>query len=296
MVNMLWLRYTILVDIVAGTQQLISHGKIGDNMTQSERRQFLIRYLLSENAQYTNIEIPEDEVSQKQLLRALMNVRPAIPANDEFLAVQNAYLQEVNQVRGITNLSDLLPTINHNNGNIFLWRGDITTLRVEGIVNAANSGLTGCWQPCHACIDNCIHTYAGIQLRAACDKIIREQGHEEPTGCAKITPAFNLPCRHVLHTVGPIIMGGLTKKDCDLLASCYTSCLNLAAENDLHSIAFCCISTGVFHFPPEEAARIAYRTVMDWKQKESYFMNVVFNVFSQQDELIYQSVLEKDKS
>ena len=264
-------------------------------MTQTERRIFLIKYLLKENRQCADVEIPTDAASQKHLLRALMNVRPAIPASDEFLAVQNAYLREVNQTRGITKLSDLSPKINHNNGNIYLWRGDITTLYVDGIVNAANKGLTGCWQPCHACIDNCIHTYAGIQLREACDKIMQEQGHEEPTGCAKITPAFNLPCRYVLHTVGPIIMGALTKNDCDLLASCYTSCLNLAAQNDLHSIAFCCISTGVFHFPPEDAARIAFKTVMDWKRNHSCSMDVVFNVFSQTDELIYQSVLEKEK-
>lgn len=264
-------------------------------MTQTERRHFLIQYLLKENTQYTDVDIPTDEVSQKQLLRALMNVRPAVPASDEFLDIQNAYLQEVNQTRGITKLSDLLPKIYHDKGNIYLWRGDITTLGVDGIVNAANSGMTGCWQPCHACIDNCIHTYAGIQLRAECDRIMQEQGHEEPTGCAKITSAFNLPCRYVLHTVGPIIMSALTKKHCDLLASCYTSCLNLAAENDLHSIAFCCISTGVFHFPPEDAARIAFKTVMSWKRKTSYLMNVVFNVFSQKDESIYQSVFEGEE-
>ena len=264
-------------------------------MTQTERRLYLIQYLLKESPQYADVDIPTDEVSQRQLLRALMNVRPAIPASDEFLAVQNAYLQEVNQTRGITKLCDLLPKIYHDKGNIYLWRGDITTLCVDGIVNAANSGMTGCWQPCHACIDNCIHTYAGIQLRAECDRIMQEQGHEEPTGCAKITPAFNLPCRYVLHTVGPIIMGALTKKDCELLASCYTSCLNLAAKDDLHSIAFCCISTGVFHFPPEEAARIAFKTVISWKRKTSYLMNVVFNVFSQKDESIYQSVFEGEE-
>lgn len=267
---------------------------VGD-MTQTERRLYLIQYLLGEDPQYADVDIPTDAASQKHLLRALMNVRPAIPASDDFLAVQNAYLQEVNQTRGITKLSDLSPMIYHDNGNIYLWRGDITTLCVDGIVNAANSGMTGCWQPCHACIDNCIHTFAGIQLRAECDRIMQEQGHEEPTGCAKITPAFNLPCRYVLHTVGPIILGALTKKDCDLLASCYTSCLNLAAENDLHSIAFCCISTGVFHFPPEDAARIAFKAVMDWKQNHSSSMDVVFNVFSQKDEWIYQSVLAKEE-
>ena len=220
-----------------------------------------------------------------------MNVRPAMPASEEFLSVQNDYLQEVIQSRGITKLSDLSPKIYYDNGNIYLWRGDITTLCVDGIVNAANSGLTGCWQPCHACIDNCIHTFAGIQLRAACDKIIREQGHEEPTGCAKITPAFNLPCRYVLHTVGPIILGALKKKDCELLASCYTSCLNLAAENDLHSIAFCCISTGVFMFPNQRAAEIAVKTVREYRKKYNSGIEVIFNVWKDIDYEIYRKLL-----
>ncbi len=262
-------------------------------MTQTERRQFLIQYLLSENPQYSEIEIPNDEISQKQLLRALMNIRPAIPASDEFLSVQDAYLQEINRSRGITKLSDMSAKISCDNGNIYLWRGDITLLGVDGIVNAANSGMTGCWQPCHACIDNCIHTFAGIQLRSVCHEMMQEQGHEELTGCAKITPAFNLPCKFVLHTVGPIINGELNEEDCDLLSSCYTSCLNLASENNLHSIAFCCISTGVFRFPAEEAAGIAFKTVMDWMRNTSYSMDIVFNVFSQKDESIYESILDK---
>ncbi len=264
-------------------------------MTQTERRQFLIKYLLAENPQYAEIEIPNDEMSQKQLLRALMNIRPAIPASDEFIFVQDAYLQEINHSRGITKLSDMSAKISCDNGNIYLWRGDITSLGVDSIVNAANSGMTGCWQPCHACIDNCIHTFAGIQLRAVCHKMMQEQGHEEPTGCAKLTPAFNLPCKFVLHTVGPIINGELNEEDCDLLSSCYTSCLNLASENDLHSIAFCCISTGIFRFPAAEAASIAFKTVMNWKHRTSYLMDVVFNVFSQKDETIYQSILCKEK-
>ena len=265
-------------------------------MTQTERRLFLIRYLLAEAPQYADAEIPSDEASQKQLLRALMNVRPANPASDEFLAIQDAYLREVIRSRGIVQLSDLTPKRERRDGNIYLWRGDITTLCVDGIVNAANSGMTGCWQPCHACIDNCIHTFAGIQLRAVCHQMMQEQGHEEPTGCAKITPAFNLPCRYVLHTVGPIVRGALTAKDCEFLSSCYRHCLGLAQEHGLHSIAFCCISTGVFRFPAQDAARIAYGTVMEWKRNASYPMHVVFNVFSSKDEDIYQSILGGEDS
>ena len=172
-----------------------------------------------------------------------------------------------------------------------MWRGDITTLKVDAIVNAANSGMTGCWQPCHACIDNCIHTFAGVQLRAVCADIMQKQGHEEPTGTAKITPAFNLPCKYVLHTVGPIISGQLTDRDCTLLANCYTSCLNLAAENGVESIAFCCISTGVFQFPAQKAAEIAVSTVEDWKAKNNSAMKIVFNVFSEKDEALYNKLM-----
>jgi len=256
-------------------------------MTQAERRQFLIQYLLKENPRYSYVEIPEREAEQKRLLRSLVNVREAIPASEEFLRVQDEYLQEENRNRGITDIAGL-PTAQDD---LYLWRGDITTLKVGAIVNAANSGMTGCWQPCHSCIDNCIHTFAGIQLRAVCAGIMKKQGHEEPTGQAKITRAFNLPCDFVLHTVGPIVRGKLTDRDRTLLASCYKSCLKLAEENGVHSIAFCCISTGVFCFPADKAARIAVATVKDWKKRTGSKMKVVFNVFSEKDEEIYKEVL-----
>ena len=256
-------------------------------MTQAERRQFLIQYLLKENPRYSYVEIPEREAEQKRLLRSLVNVREAIPASEEFLRVQDEYLQEENRNRGITDIAGL-PTAQDD---LYLWRGDITTLKVGAIVNAANSGMTGCWQPCHSCIDNCIHTFAGIQLRGVCAEIMKKQGHEEPTGQAKITRAFNLPCDFVIHTVGPIVRGKLTDSDCELLASCYTSCLDLAQENGVQSIAFCCISTGVFCFPADKAARIAVETVCDWKKRTESTMKVVFNVFSEKDEEIYKEVL-----
>lgn len=258
-------------------------------MTQKERREFLIQYLLEENPKYENIEIPQSDDEQKYLLRSLVNVRPPLPASEDFLTAQDEYLMEENKSHGITDIKDLesVPL----KSDLYLWRGDITTLKVDAIVNAANSGMTGCWIPNHICIDNCIHTFAGIQLRKVCAEIMEKQGHEEPTGKAKITPAFNLPCKFVLHTVGPIVKGKLTESDCDLLASCYKSCLNLALENECASIAFCCISTGVFRFPQEKAAEIAVKTAREWKENTGDKMKVVFNVFSQKDERIYRGLL-----
>ena len=257
-------------------------------MTQKERLLFLVKYLISEDARYASFEIPDDENDLKYLFRGLVNIRPALDASQEFLKIQDEYLRVENASRGITDIAVLKPV----RGDIYLWRGDITTLKVDAIVNAANSSLTGCWQPNHSCIDNCIHTFAGVQLRQVCDGIMRRQGHAEETGKAKITPAFNLPCRFVLHTVGPIVRGALTQKDRELLASCYTSCLDLAEENGLKSVAFCCISTGVFCFPPDEAAKIAVKTVEEWKESTKSDMKVIFNVFLQSDEEIYRKVLQ----
>jgi len=259
-------------------------------MTQTERRLFLINYLLKENPRYKDVAVPQTEDDQKYLLRSLMNVREPLPVSEEFLHVQDDYLWEAISKRGITELEDTTPLASHANGELYLWRGDITTLRVDAIVNAANSGMTGCWQPCHSCIDNCIHTFAGIQLRAECAELMRKQGHEEETGKAKITKAFNLPCKYVLHTVGPIVQGPLTKTHEQLLASCYTSCLNLAEENGVKSIAFCCISTGVFMFPNQRAAEIAVETVKDWLSQTNSTMKIVFNVFGEKDEMIYREL------
>ena len=173
-------------------------------MNQSERRRYLIQELIKENTQYNNLEIPQNKEEQKQLLRSLMNIRFACPISDEFKQIQDEYLTEENKNRGIIQLKDL----SEIKKDIYLWQGDITRLKVSAIVNAANSGMTGCYQPCHNCIDNCIHTYAGIQLRNYCNTMMKKQGHEEPTGQAKITPAYNLPADYVIHTVGPIVHGG----------------------------------------------------------------------------------------
>ena len=226
-------------------------------MNQNERRLFLIRSLLNERLEYRDWRIPQDVSDQKLLLRGLLNVRPAQVCDPEFLRVQDAYLRQATADKGITDCSALSPV----QPGLYLWQGDITTLKCDAIVNAANSGMTGCYAPNHRCIDNAIHTFAGVQLRLACAEIMERQGCLEPTGQAKITPAFNLPCRYILHTVGPIVDESPTERDCAQLESCYRACLTLAAENHLESIAFLCISTGEFHFPNEQAAQIAVQTL-----------------------------------
>ena len=255
-------------------------------MTQAERRVYLIDYLLAERGE--TAEIPKDEYNQKRFLRSLFNVRMPKAVSDEFITIQDEYLQEETACKGITDIADLVPV----QEGVYLWQGDITTLKCDVIVHAANSQMLGCFYPCHGCIDNAIHTYAGVQLRNACDQLMQAQGHEEPTGQAKITPAYNLPCQYVIHTVGPIVGGRLTKDDCELLKSCYLSCLNEAVKNNLKSIAFCCISTGVFGFPQKEAAQIAVQTVMDYKEKNNSDIKVIFNVFKNEDLAIYKKVLQ----
>lgn len=256
-------------------------------MNQSEKRLFLIQSLLKENPAYRDLGIPADTNSQRQLLRGLMNLRAPQHADADFLKIQDTYLQGENAAKGITDVADLTPI----QPGLYLWQGDITTLQCDAIVNAANSGMTGCYVPNHRCIDNCIHSFAGVELRLACNELMKRQGHEELTGQAKITPAFNLPCKYVIHTVGPIVHGPLTSRDCELLASCYRSCLDLAAKQDLTSIAFCCISTGEFHFPNETAAEIAVETVENYLKENGYPIKVIFNVFKDEDLIIYKKLL-----
>ena len=256
--------------------------------TQEERRRYLLRTLLDES-EYRGMTIPADEQEQKDLLRALLNIRPPRKLPQEFLAVQDAYLQQERDARGIVD-GNALPTV-PGDARLAIWQGDITTLQVDAIVNAANSGMCGCFSPLHNCIDNIIHTRSGVQLRLTCADIMRKQGHEEPTGRAKITPAFNLPCKYVLHTVGPIITNQVTAKDRELLASCYRSCLELAAAYQLENVAFCCISTGVFRFPNELAAEIAVETVRTFLQQETSIKKVIFNVFKDLDKELYTRLL-----
>lgn len=259
-------------------------------MNQSEKRLFLIQSLLNERPSCRKQEIPTDSERQEILLRGLMNVRRPASIGREFLQVQDDYLQEETEKKGITDVNDIVPI----QPGLYLWQGDITTLRCDAIVNAANSGMTGCYIPNHRCIDNAIHTYAGVELRQYCEELMERQGYPEPTGQAKITPAFNLPCRYVMHTVGPIINGRVTKADEKLLGSCYRSCLELAAENGLESVAFCCISTGEFHFPNELAAEIAVKTVRDFLTRDTSVKKVIFNVFKDIDKEIYTELLRAD--
>lgn len=258
-------------------------------MDQGERRTYLIRKLLNEKPECANTNIPSDITEQRELLRSLMNVRMPKEISEEFIDIQNKYLQQLNEKRGIVTIDQM----DQLEKGIFLWKGDITKLKVGAIVNAANSGMTGCYQPCHNCIDNCIHTYAGIQLRNYCDEIIRKQGHEEPTGSAKITPAFNLPCDYVIHTVGPIIKWKLNEFQEEQLRSCYESCLKIAEKNNVESIAFCCISTGVFGFPNDKAAEIAIDTVRQYRKKANMKMQVIFNVFKEEDEQLYRHLFSE---
>ena len=256
-------------------------------MTQTERRTYLIQKLLSEQSRYRELSIPADAAEQKRLLRSLMNVRAPGPAGEDFLAAQDVYLREETSQKGVVELADLTPAAE----GLYLWRGDITALRCDAIVNAANSGMTGCYIPCHGCIDNCIHTFAGVQLRQECAAIMAAQGREERTGGAKITGAYNLPCKYILHTVGPVVSGPPTRRDEEALASCYLSCLKLAERHGIKSIAFCCISTGEFHFPNRRAAEIAVRTVSAYQTEQNSGIQVIFNVFKDIDEEIYRELL-----
>ena len=254
-------------------------------MTQSERRLYLVSRLADEIHETFNI--PSEERAQKRLLRALFNVRPPMQCDEEFLRVQDEYLQEETRQKGVADFADLASI----QPDIYLWQGDITTLKCDAIVNAANSALLGCFCPNHGCIDNAIHTFAGVQLRLACAELMKAQRHDEPTGQAKITPAFNLPCQYVMHTVGPVVDSRLTEKDCELLRSCYLSCLAMADEKQLESIAFCCISTGEFHFPNKKAAEIAIQAVKDYKKETKSEIRVIFDVWKNEDYEIYNRLL-----
>lgn len=256
-------------------------------MNQRERREYLINKLLAEQPQYSELEMPVEAEEQKRLLRSLMNVRRPQPVSGEIVRVQDEYLQTETCAKGITEFSGLTPV----EEGIYLWKGDITTLHCDAIVNAANSGMTGCYYPCHRCIDNAIHTYAGMQLRLECAQLMKRQGHEEPVGRAKITGAYNLPCNYIIHTVGPIVGEQVTSEDEGLLESCYRSCLEIAETHGIKSIAFCCISTGEFHFPNERAAEIALKTVRDYRVRENSKINVIFNVFKEIDYDIYRKLL-----
>ena len=264
-------------------------------MERLQRIRFLNEILLSELPDYAQQakQFADTEQEQRRLLRSLMNVRPPMPLRADFLCEQDILLREEVQARGVVHV-DGLPTVT-GDPRLVLWQGDITRLDADAIVNAANSALLGCFLPCHNCIDNVIHSAAGLQLRDACAALMQAQGHEEPVGHAKLTPAFNLPSRYVLHTVGPCVTGRVTQAQQRELAACYRACLMLAAQHGLRSVAFCCISTGVFHFPNALAARIAVDTVRACLAEKTPVQKVVFNVFRDEDRALYQTLLGLDE-
>ena len=264
----------------------------------------MIQYLINEDPQYSEMRIPEDLQGKRDLFRALRNVREPKPVSEEFLRLQNEELQAQLQGKGVVDLtklstinSPLSTTLNSKPStlNYSIWQGDITRLRVDAIVNAANAQMLGCFHPLHKCIDNAIHSAAGVQLREECHRLMLQQGHLEPTGRAKITKAYNLPCKYVIHTVGPIIPDGIpTESQKEQLASCYRNIMVCAGENGLGSVAFCCISTGEFRFPNQLAAEIAVRTVKDYLTSHPIcsVIQVVFNVFKDMDRDIYQPIIK----
>lgn len=263
-------------------------------MDREEKIQFLNQILLEEMPEYRAQagRFPEDAASQRRLLRSLMNVRPPRPLRQDFLTVQDALLSAEREEKGVVNADDLPVTASEP--RIAVWQGDITRLAADAIVNAANSALLGCFCPCHGCIDNAIHSAAGLQLREECSRWMAAQGHPEPNGRAKLTGGGNLPAKYVLHTVGPVVQGQVSGRDRAELAACYRSCLELAAEKGLQSVAFCCISTGEFHFPNQEAAEIAVKTVTGFLRHDTTVKKVIFNVFKDIDAEISLGLLGKN--
>lgn len=268
-------------------------------MNQQERLDYIVKYLRADNEQYNDIEIPNNNKEKRNLMRYFMNIRMPRKNLKDFIDIQDEFLFEEAKDKGIITLEEIQTIKEQFESNmpfaekISIWQGDITTLKVDAIVNAANSQMLGCFVPCHKCIDNAIHSAAGVQLREECNELMKKQNHEEQTGSAKITKGYNLPCKYVLHTVGPIVNSKLNHKLKNDLENCYNSCLELAALNGIRSIAFCCISTGEFHFPSDEAAKIAVRTVQKFMEKNcGKFDRVIFNVFKDMDFGIYCSLLK----
>lgn len=261
-------------------------------MSEQGRLNKLLRALLRERPEYYHISIPEDIEDKRNLLRSLMNVRMPSPVSKEIMELQDDELLQQRDEKGVVALQSIAASPLYP--RLRLWQGDITRLAVDAIVNAANSQMLGCFVPLHRCIDNAIHSAAGMQLREVCASIMHAQGHEEPTGQAKITHGYNLPAKWVIHTVGPIVYGAYpTEEDCRLLADCYRNCMALADEKGLESIAFCCISTGEFRFPQDKAAEIAVATVREFldENPRSSLTAVVFNVFKDKDYYLYKELL-----
>lgn len=272
-------------------------------MNQNERLDYLVEQFKEDSVQYQDLETPADPAGKKRILRSLMNIRMPRRMAPSVLAVQDEYLKERNRENGIVQISDI-PTIADQGSrhphadSISIWQGDITRLAADAIVNAANSQMLGCFIPMHTCIDNCIHTYAGIQLRAECDRQMRilrskyGQDYEQPTAVPMLTDAYNLPAKKIIHIVGPIVQYELKPELEKDLADCYLNTLDMCLNKDLKSVAFCCISTGVFRFPNKRAAEIAVQTVNDWMKKHPGSMErVIFNVFKDEDKKYYEELI-----
>ena len=263
-------------------------------MTQDQRLDYLVEEFKTDSVQYKNLQTPGDTEGKRHILRSLMNVRMPRQMPESILAVQDEYLQGRAEEKGIVRLSDI-PVIKDG---MSIWQGDITRLAVDAIVNAANSQMLGCFVPMHTCIDNCIHTFAGVQLRAECARRMQElrmiygSDYEQPTAVPMLTDAYNLPAKKVIHIVGLIVQACLTPELEKNLADCYWNVLEMCADNDLKTVAFCCISTGVFHFPNDRAAEIAVRTVTEWLSAHPGVMDrVIFNVFKEEDREYYEAEL-----
>ncbi len=263
-------------------------------MTQAERLDYLVEQFKTDSVQYKDLRTPEDTEAKRRLLRSLMNIRMPKKLDEDVLAVQDVYLKERSLENGIVYLSDI-PVIKNK---MSIWQGDITRLAVDAIVNAANSQMLGCFVPMHTCIDNCIHTFAGIQLRDECNRQMTElrskygQDYEQPTAVPMLTDGYNLPAKKVIHVVGPIVQDRLTPELEKDLADCYRNTLDLCLENGLKSVAFCCISTGLFRFPNKRAAKIAVNTVEGWLTEHPDVLDrVVFNVFKDEDRQYYEELL-----
>ena len=262
--------------------------------TQEQRLEYLVEEFKADSDEYKNLKTPEDAEGRRQILRSLMNIRMPKDMPENVLKVQDEYLAGRAREKGIVQLSEI-PEIRDG---LSIWQGDITRLAADAIVNAANSQMLGCFVPMHTCIDNCIHTFAGVQLRAECSRRMEQlrkrfgRSYEQPTAVPMLTDAYNLPAKKVIHIVGPIVQGTLTPELENDLALCYSRTLDMCAENDLKSVAFCCISTGVFHFPADRAAEIAVTTVEEWmKAHPGQVDRVIFNVFNQKDRARYEENL-----
>lgn len=267
-----------------------------------EKLDFLIDYLLNENIEIKVNNIPKNELEKKRLYRSLCNIREAKQVSNKYLEIENEYLQEELKKKDITKVQEIQTiskTIKESNlkskDKICLWQGDITTLQIDAIVNAANSQGLGCFIPCHKCIDNQINTFAGVGLRLECDEIMKEKNYFLETGKAFITNGYNLPAKYVIHTVGPIIYDKVTDKEIKELQECYINSLNLAKENKIKTIAFPCISTGEFRFPKEQASKVAIKIVDRFlDENRECFDKVVFNVYKEEDYKIYERNIKQD--